>query len=109
MTQTQQVVRNQSKTQETKMWSKDIKQLVALLQERFQAGEVIKDPAKYVAKYRWHIKAAGPELTFLQLATPDKSSPFGWKPTRHLMTLIAERKTRKKSERLPRCFAKPRH
>ena len=82
------------------MWSKDIKQLVVLFQETFQAGEVIKDPAEYVAKYRRHIKAAGPELTFLQLATPDKSSPFGWKPTPLLMEFIAERKTSKKLRRL---------
>lgn len=97
---TTRAVRNQLNTQTTKMWSEDVKQLVALLQENFQAGEMIKDPAEYVAKYRWSIKAAGPELTFLQLATPDKSSPFGWKPTPLLMEFVAKRKTAKKMRRL---------
>ena len=70
-------VRNRRKAQETKMWSDDIRQIVAIFQEQFQAGGVIMDPAKYVAKYQSELKAAGPELTFLQLAGPDKKSPFG--------------------------------
>lgn len=93
-------VSDQPKTRVAKMWSEDIQKLVALFVERFQAGEVITDPVEYVAKYKGRIKAAGPELAFLRLATPDKISPFGWKPTPLLMELIVKRKTTKKSKPL---------
>jgi hypothetical protein len=92
-------VRNQRKGLETKMYD-NINKIVAIFQERFHAGEVIMDPAKYVAEYKEELEAAGPELTFLQLATLDKKSPFGWKPTKLLMEFIAKRKTAKKSKRL---------
>ena len=58
------------------------------------------DPVKYVAKYKNQLEAAGPELTFLQLAVPDEKSPIGWKPTARLINLVAYRKTVKKAKRL---------
>jgi hypothetical protein len=83
-----------------KMWSNDIRQIVDLFHSRLHFGEVIKDPVDYVEALKPELRAAGPELKFLQLAVPDKKSPFGWKPTPRLMEFIAEPKTRKKSKRL---------
>jgi hypothetical protein len=97
-------VRNQRKAQETKMWSNDIRQVVGIFQERFHADEVIMDAAKYVARYQSELKAAGPELAFLQLASPDEKSPFGWKPTARLMELIAARTKSKKFKKLKRLY-----
>jgi hypothetical protein len=93
-------VRNRRKVQETKMWNDDIRQIVAILQEQFHVGEVKTDPVEYVAQFKKQLEAAGSELKFLQLATPDKKSPFGWKPTPRLMELVAKRKTAKKPKRL---------
>jgi hypothetical protein len=83
-----------------KMWSNDIRQIVNLFHSRLHVGEVIKDPVDYVDALKPELRAAGPELKFLQLAVPDKKSPFGWKPTPRLMEFIAEPKKRKKSKRL---------
>ena len=83
-----------------KKWSNDIRQIVDLFHSRLHVGEVIKDPVDYVEALEPELRAAGPELKFLQLAVPDKKSPFGWKPTPRLMEFIAERKNRKKSKRL---------
>jgi hypothetical protein len=83
-----------------KMWSNDIRQIVDLFHSQLHFGEVIKDPVDYVEALKPELRAAGPELKFLQLAVPDKKSPFGWKPTPRLMEFIAERKNRKKSKRL---------
>ena len=80
--------------------SDDIRQIVDLFHNRLHFGEVIKDPIDYVEALKPELRAAGPELKFLQLAVPDKKSPFGWKPTPRLMGFIAERKNRKKSKRL---------
>jgi hypothetical protein len=93
-------VRNRRKAWATKIWNDDIHKIVAIFQETFHAGEVIMDPAKYVTEYKENLEAAGPELTFLQLATPDTKSPFGWKPTARLMKLVANRKTLEKAKRL---------
>jgi hypothetical protein len=82
------------------MWSGDVRQIVDLFHGRLHFGEVIKDPVDYVEALKPELRAAGPELKFLQLAVLDRKSPFGWKPTQHLMKLIAERKSRKKSKRL---------
>ena len=92
--------RNRRKAPETKAWSDDIRQVVGIFQERFHADEVIMDAVKYVATHQSKLKAAGPELTFLQLASPDKKSPFGWKPTARLMELIAARTKAKNYKRL---------
>jgi hypothetical protein len=88
------------KTEAKKIWDDSTYQIIAILQETFHVGEVIMEPAKYVTKYKDQLEAAGPELAFLQLATPSKKSPFGWQPTPRLMEFVAKRKTAKKSKRL---------
>jgi hypothetical protein len=87
-------------TTNEKMWTDDIRQIVALFQSRLHFGEVIKNPIDYLKALKPELRAAGPELEFLQLAVPEKNSPFGWKPTPRLMELIAEPNNRKKSRRL---------
>jgi hypothetical protein len=83
------------------MWSDDIRKTVDLLQQQLHFGEVIEDPIEYVAAYKPELRAAGPELQFLQLAVADKTSSFSWKPTAHLIKLIAARQaTIKKSKPL---------
>jgi hypothetical protein len=78
-----------------KMWSDDIQQIVNLFHNRLHFGEVIKDPVDYLEALKPELRAAGPELEFLQLAVPDKKSPFGWRPTALLMEYIAEGNTTK--------------
>jgi hypothetical protein len=89
-----------SKLQREAVWSNDIRQIVKLFQETFQLGDVIRDPVEYVKEYKSQLRAAGPELKFLQLAKPDKKSPFGWRPTPLLMKLVAERGTTEKGRPL---------
>lgn len=82
------------------MQSSDIRQVVGILQERFQVGEVITDPILYVEEYRSEIQAAGRELEFLQLAYSDNGSPLGWRPTPLLMKFIARRCSARKAKPL---------
>lgn len=88
---------NETRTQRNvwtkKIWDDSIYQIIAILQERLHIGGVITHPATFVAAYKEQLGAAGPELTFLQLATPNKESPFRWEPTTRLMELVAQRKT----------------
>src|SRR5450759_4826791 len=82
------------------MWTNNIRQVVEIFQQVFQVTKVIKDPVKYVEEYKGELRAAGPELEFLQLAKPDKKSPFDWSPTPLLMEIIADRKMAKKAKPL---------
>lgn len=80
---------------------KDIQLIIEIFQQIYQPpGEAIDNSIEYVKRYNKFIKIAGPELNFLQLADPDKQSPFGWRPTSLLMAYIAQRLTGKKSKRL---------
>jgi hypothetical protein len=87
-------------TRSGKMPSDDLQQIMTLFHSRLHFGEVIKNPIDYLTALELELRAAGPELQFLQLAVFDKKSPFGWKPTPRLMEFITERKNRKKSRRL---------
>ncbi|HEY1981931.1 MAG TPA: hypothetical protein VGH13_17795 [Xanthobacteraceae bacterium] len=80
-----------AKRQRQAKWNNDILQIVRLVQERFQVGEVISDPVQYVEEYKSKLTAAGPELRFLLLAKPDKKSPFGWCSTPLLKELMSQR------------------
>jgi hypothetical protein len=64
--------------------------LIAFFQKAFQAGTVERDPEKYLKKYRSKIEAAGRVFQYLELAKPDSKSALGWKPTKHLLDLIAK-------------------
>jgi hypothetical protein len=81
------------------MWSNDIRQIVELFQSRVHVQKVINDPVEYVKVFERMLRALGPELKFLQLAVPDKKSPFGWKPTPRLMQFIAKRKHHRKKSK----------
>jgi hypothetical protein len=87
-------------TTNEKMWTDDIRQIVNLFQSQLHFGEITKNPIDYLEALKPELRAAGPELEFLQLAEFDKKSPFGWKPTPRLMEFITERMNRKKSRRL---------
>src|SRR5665213_3894431 len=93
-------IKRTAKLHREAIWSNDIRQIVKIFQETFQAGDVISDPVQYVEEYKSYLIAAGPELKFLQLAKPDKESPFGWSPTPDLKELIAERGTAEKGKLL---------
>ena len=82
------------------MWSNKIRQVVEVFQEKFHVDQVIKNPVEYVEKYKACLKAAGPELKFLGLATSDRKSPFGWGPTPLLIEFIAKRKIKTGSKLL---------
>src|ERR1700679_2783574 len=71
--------------------SDDVRQIVKIVQEQFQAADVITDQHQYVKRFRSHFDAAYPELRFLRLAEADENSPFDWSPTPLLSNLIAER------------------
>jgi hypothetical protein len=64
--------------------------LINFFQKAFQAGTVERDPEKYLTKYRSDIEAAGRVFQYLELAKPDSKSALGWKPTKHLLDLIAK-------------------
>jgi hypothetical protein len=65
-------------------------ELINFFQKAFQAGTVERDPEKYLTKYRSEIEAAGQVFQYLELAKPDSKSALGWKPTKHLLDLIAK-------------------
>jgi hypothetical protein len=61
--------------------------LINFFQKAFP-GE--RDQKKYLTKYRSEIEAAGQVFQYLELAKPDSKSALGWKPTKHLLDLIAK-------------------
>jgi hypothetical protein len=78
--------------------------LITFFQKAYQAGEVDRDPEKYLAKYRSGINAAGQMFQYLELAKPNGKSTLGWQPTKDLLDLITTsdasmRKTTPKSVR----------
>jgi hypothetical protein len=72
--------------------------MVAIFQKMFQLEKGIADPAKYVKRHELRIKKAGQLLEYLGLAEQDAESSLGWKPTRRLIEIIADRL----SKNLPR-------
>ena len=78
------------------MWSDDIRQIVELFHSRPHVGEVIKDPVDYVEALKPELRAAGPELKFLQLAVPDKRAPLVGSQPRVLSVLSPSPKAGKK-------------
>jgi hypothetical protein len=72
------------------MFDKQTALVIKFFQETFQAGKLEPDPAKYLDKFRAEIKATGRVFQYLELAEPDKKSPFGWKPAPRLLDLIAK-------------------
>jgi hypothetical protein len=89
----------QRKSQITKT-SGDVREIVAIIHERFHVGEVIKDLGKYVEYYKPEFQAAGPELKYLGLAELDSKSPIGWTPTSLLMHFVSKLKTGETSKPL---------
>ena len=80
------------------MFNNDTYLMVVIFQKMFQLDMEINDPAKYVKRHESRIKKAGQLLEYLGLAEQDVESPLGWKPTRHLIEIIANRL----SKHLPR-------
>lgn len=76
MSSTNSSKKSPSANKREKMWSNDIRQIVELFHSRSHFGEVIKDPFDYVEALKPELRAAGPELTFLQLAVLDKKAPL---------------------------------
>jgi hypothetical protein len=55
--------------------------------------------ATYMQRFAKQIRGTGQVLEWLGLATPNKSSPLGWKPSHDLMSLIAKPHERSNSRK----------
>jgi hypothetical protein len=55
--------------------------------------------ATYVKRFAKEIRGTGQVLEWLGLATPNKKSPLGWKPSHDLISLIIESRTHSKSKK----------
>jgi hypothetical protein len=53
----------------------------------------------FLERFEKQIRGTGQVLEWLGLATPDKHSPLGWKPSHSLMSLIATPRKRSKSRK----------
>jgi hypothetical protein len=58
-----------------------------------------KSAATYVKRFEKQIRVMGQVLQWLGLATRDKESPLGWKPSHDLISLIAKPHKRSKSRK----------
>jgi hypothetical protein len=72
----------------------------------YKAHPILEDmdesAATYVRRFDKEIQGAGQVLEWLGLATANKSSPLGWKPSHDLVSLILEsRRPLKGSKRFP--------
>jgi hypothetical protein len=56
--------------------------------------------ATYLKHFEKEISGAGQVLEWLGLATPNKDSPLGWKPSHALMSLLVEPRKDSKSKKL---------
>jgi hypothetical protein len=61
--------------------------------------EGIDTAASYLKEFKTQIHATGQVLEWLGLATPDKSSPLGSKPSHALIDLVAKPRRRSKSRK----------
>lgn len=78
------------------MLNNDTYLMVAIFQKLMRVNENKSiDPACYIEDHLTGIKEAGELLKYLGLAVPDETSPINWRPTHHLMEVIAERLSRK--------------
>ena len=78
------------------MLDNDTQLMVSIFQKVFQLeGSEEHDPVKYVKTYESHIEEVGQIFAYLGLAKPDTQSALGWKPTRLLMEIIAQKVMRR--------------
>ena len=78
------------------MLDNDTQLMVSIFQKVFQLeGSEEHDPVKYVKTYELHIEEVGQIFAYLGLAKPDTQSALGWKPTRLLMEIIAQKVMRR--------------
>jgi hypothetical protein len=77
------------------MFDKDTQRIVRIFQRVFHLSYVERDQVKYVKRYAWQIKWAGRLFEYLGLATRDKQSPLGWRPTPLLLDLMNKQPVRK--------------
>ena len=76
-------------------FNKETRLLIGFFQQAIQVGDDEPDPAKYLKKFQSDIKTTGRLFKYLGLAKAEKQSPLGWKPTAHLLDLIAKSKGRR--------------
>lgn len=65
--------------------------MITIFQQAWGSSPIERDPAKYVKKERTAVAEAGQLFEYLGLATVDRKSPLGWRPTRRMMEYIEEK------------------
>ena len=65
--------------------------MVSIFQRLFRSDDDSRDIEEYVKDNKLEIKNAGRAFEYLDLADLDQSSLLGWKPTRTLLKIIAQR------------------